>query len=52
MMKGLMVLGLSRPSGPTIFGHQAPRAPWERARARASGKWLRYQDMLRSRSSG
>ena len=28
MMNGLTVLGLSRPSGPTIFGHHAPRAPW------------------------
>ena len=27
MMNGLTVLGLSRPSGPTIFGHHAPRTP-------------------------
>ena len=32
-MNGFTLLGLSRPSGPTIFGHHAPRTPCAFARA-------------------
>ena len=34
----VMVLGLSRPSGPTIFGHHAPFTPCPVARAFAWGR--------------
>ena len=41
MMNGFTLLGLSRPSGPTIFGHHAPRTPCAFARAFASASCVK-----------